>query len=51
MAGVREGRTVFLNIQKGLDFLLTCSVTTLLVVLITTSARMPCLCCRCRFSI
>lgn len=41
VAGVREGRAVFLNIQKGLDFLLTCSMTTLLVVLFTTAAGMP----------
>jgi Ca2+-transporting ATPase len=39
--GIREGRAVFLNIQKGLDFLLTCSTTTLLVVLVTTAAGMP----------
>jgi Ca2+-transporting ATPase len=41
IAGVREGRAAFLNIQKGLDFLLTCSITTLLVVLLTTAAGMP----------
>ncbi|MHB8872750.1 MAG: HAD-IC family P-type ATPase, partial [Myxococcaceae bacterium] len=41
VAGIREGRAVFLNIQKGLDFLLTCSITTLLVVLLTTAAGMP----------
>ncbi len=40
-AGVREGRTVFLNIQKGLDFLLTCSAATLFVVLITTLTGQP----------
>ena len=41
VAGIREGRAVFLNVQKGLDFLLTCSITTLLVVLVTTAAGMP----------
>jgi Ca2+-transporting ATPase len=41
LAAIREGRGAFLNIQKGLDFLLTCSITTLLVVLVTTAAGMP----------
>jgi len=41
VTGIGEGRAVFINIQKGLDFLLTCSMTTLLVVLVTTAAGMP----------
>ncbi|HEY3452028.1 MAG TPA: cation-transporting P-type ATPase [Myxococcales bacterium] len=41
VTGIREGRAVFLNIQKGLDFLLTCSMTTLLVVLVTTASGLP----------
>ena len=41
LLGVREGRTVFLNIQKAVDFLLTCSITTLLVVLLTTASGFP----------
>jgi Ca2+-transporting ATPase len=41
LEGIREGRTVFLNIQKGVDFLLTCSMTTLLVVLLATMAGFP----------
>ncbi|MBI5548952.1 MAG: cation-transporting P-type ATPase, partial [Deltaproteobacteria bacterium] len=41
LAGVREGRTAFLNIQKAVDYLLTCSVATQLAVLVTTAAGLP----------
>ncbi|MBO9541450.1 cation-transporting P-type ATPase [bacterium] len=41
LEGVREGRGAFLNIQKAVDFLLTCSITTMLAVLLTTAAGYP----------
>ncbi|HEY9899966.1 MAG TPA: cation-transporting P-type ATPase [Pantanalinema sp.] len=41
LAGIREGRGAFLNIQKAVDFLLTCSITTMLTVLLTTAAGYP----------
>jgi Ca2+-transporting ATPase len=39
--GIVEGRAVFENLQKGLDYLLTCSYTTMLIVLLTTAAGLP----------
>jgi Ca2+-transporting ATPase len=41
LRGIREGRAVFANLQKGLDYLLTCSYSTMLVVLLTTAAGLP----------
>ncbi|MNS92901.1 Calcium-transporting ATPase [compost metagenome] len=41
IAGIREGRGAYLNIQKALDYLLTCSVATMLAVLLTTAAGFP----------
>jgi Ca2+-transporting ATPase len=41
LMGVREGRTAFLNMQKGLDYMLTCSLATMLTVLMATLAGHP----------
>lgn len=41
VAGVKEGRGAYFNIQKALDYLLTCSVATMLTVLLTTVAGFP----------
>lgn len=41
LLGIAEGRTAFLNIQKAVDYLLTCSMTTMLAVLLTTAAGYP----------
>lgn len=41
LEGIREGRQVFLNIQKALDFLLTCSVTTMLTVFLSAATDLP----------
>lgn len=38
LGGIAEGRTAFLNIQKAVDFLITCSMATMLAVLLTTAA-------------
>jgi Ca2+-transporting ATPase len=38
LMGIREGRTAFLNMQKGLDYMLTCSLATMLTVLMATLA-------------
>lgn len=41
LEGIAEGRTVFLNIQKAVDFLLTCSLTTMMAVLFIMAAGYP----------
>lgn len=41
LEGVAEGRTVFFNIQKATDFLLTCSLTTMMAVLFLMAAAFP----------
>jgi Ca2+-transporting ATPase len=41
LEGIAEGRTVFLNIQKATDFLLTCSLTTMMAVLFIMAAGFP----------
>ncbi|HEY9855211.1 MAG TPA: cation-transporting P-type ATPase, partial [Stenomitos sp.] len=41
LKGIAEGRSAFLNIQKAVDYLLTCSLTTMLAVLLTTAAGYP----------
>lgn len=41
LRGIAEGRSAFLNIQKAVDYLLTCSMTTMLAVLLTTAAGYP----------
>ncbi len=41
LEGIAEGRTVFLNIQKATDFLLTCSMATMMAVLIIMAAGFP----------
>lgn len=41
LRGIAEGRSAFLNIQKAVDYLLTCSMTTMLTVLLTTAAGYP----------
>ncbi len=41
LEGIAEGRTVFLNIQKAVDFLLTCSLTTMMAVLFILAAGFP----------
>lgn len=38
---IREGRQAFLNIQKALDFLLTCSVTTMLTIFLGSASDLP----------
>jgi Ca2+-transporting ATPase len=41
LIGIQEGRSVFLNIQKALDYLLSCSIATVLAVLVTTAVGNP----------
>ena len=41
LAGVAEGRAVFRNIQKALDYLLSCSLATVLAALITMAVGNP----------
>lgn len=41
LRGIAEGRSAYLNIQKAIDYLLTCSMTTMLAVLLTTAAGYP----------
>lgn len=41
LRGIAEGRSAFGNIQKAVDYLLTCSMTTMLAVLLTTAAGYP----------
>ncbi|MBM3267473.1 MAG: cation-transporting P-type ATPase [Candidatus Sericytochromatia bacterium] len=38
LAGVREGRGAFRNVQKAVDYLLTCSMATMLVVIMASAA-------------
>ena len=41
LVGIREGRGAFLNIQKSVDYLLTCSMATMLVVIIASAVALP----------
>jgi Ca2+-transporting ATPase len=41
LSGVEEGRSVFLNLQKALDYLLSCSIATVLAVLINMAVGNP----------
>jgi Ca2+-transporting ATPase len=41
LEGVREGRAVFLNIQRAVDYLLTCSFSAMLVVILAMAASAP----------
>ena len=41
LVGIQEGRSVFLNIQKALDYLLSCSIATVLAALITMAVGNP----------
>lgn len=41
LSGIKEGRSVFLNIQKAIDYLLSCSIATVLAALITTAVGNP----------
>ncbi|HRI55075.1 MAG TPA: HAD-IC family P-type ATPase, partial [Pseudomonadota bacterium] len=41
LAGVAEGRAVFRNLQKALDYLLSCSLATVLAALITMAVGNP----------
>lgn len=41
LSAIAEGRAAFLNIQKAVDFLVTCSITTMLAVLLTSAAGYP----------
>ncbi|MNS64116.1 Calcium-transporting ATPase 1 [compost metagenome] len=41
LTGIREGRSAFLNIQKAIDYLLTCSTTMMLAILLAIAAGYP----------
>lgn len=41
LSGIQEGRSVFLNIQTAIDYLLSCSVATVLATLITMAMGNP----------
>jgi Ca2+-transporting ATPase len=41
LAGIQEGRAVFRNIQKALDYLLSCSIATVLAAFITMAVGNP----------
>jgi Ca2+-transporting ATPase len=41
LVAIREGRSVFVNIQRALDYLLSCSTATVLTVLLATVVEFP----------